>query len=132
MKTTYHANYRSGCRVPAPSVSFGVGGCEGFAGQFLGKGTNKGDKTRRSRITASVARQNARICVTGVGSRPLVTRIGSCIDEGSSFSSARFRNTAVRLTRAEALRQAGSSRATFVFAGVRTLDCRLKEVACRL
>jgi hypothetical protein len=61
MKKIYHEAYRNGCRVPAPSVSFGEGGCVGFAGQFSGKGTNLGDKTRRSRIAASAVMPPAEV-----------------------------------------------------------------------
>lgn len=53
MKKNYTAVATIRCRVPAPSVGFGEGEWVEFAGQFLGKGTSRGDETRRGRIAAS-------------------------------------------------------------------------------
>ncbi len=56
MKMTYYSSRSIRCRVPAPSVGFGEGGRMVFARQFPGKGTSRGEETRRSRKTALVVR----------------------------------------------------------------------------
>jgi hypothetical protein len=62
MKRTYYYDLPIRCRVPAPPVGFVEGGRVVFAGQFLGKGTSKGDETRRGRKAARDAGRPAGEC----------------------------------------------------------------------